>query len=132
MKQDGTEAEKWLLRSAEQDNLLATYTLSRLYDEGELLPGDEAKAVEFLFWAAEDGWPPAENRLGLRLLSGKGVEHDPEQDKSEALRWFKMAGKQGIIDFDEVVAELDTEQASRNLLGVTSASGEASGRWPGR
>lgn len=52
------------------------------------------EAFEYIFKAAERGYPKAMNRLGLLYASGQGIQ----QNDKEAFYWFKRAAKLGDVD----------------------------------
>lgn len=52
---------------------------------------DYAEAVRWYRLAAEQGFPPAQVRLGYAYAEGQGVP----QDDAEAVRWYRLAVEQG-------------------------------------
>ncbi len=58
---------------------------------GEVLEEDQDQAIAWFHKAAEQGYPPAQNNLGVRFFNGDGVTEDKEQ----AVAWFRKAAEQG-------------------------------------
>ncbi len=65
-KQDSKQAEKWYLKSAQQDNDLAQYSLGVLYEfgQGDVAQSDQ-ESEKWYRLAAENGNYFAQNKLGL-------------------------------------------------------------------
>lgn len=78
-------------KAAAQGNPAAAYRLGKLYFQGELVPKDVPKALEYLTDSAKEGSPFAQYTLGKLYLMGKDVKPDRE----EAYRWFEMSAGQG-------------------------------------
>ena len=55
------------------------------------MPQDDAEAVRWFRLAAEQGDATAQNNLGVRYGTGRGVP----QDDAEAVRWYRLAAEQG-------------------------------------
>ena len=85
------EAVTWYEKAAAQGNPAAAYRLGKLYLQGELVPKDVPKALEYLTASAGQGSPFAQYILGKLYLMGKDVE----QDREKAYRWFEMSAEQG-------------------------------------
>ena len=85
------EAVTWYEKAAAQGNPAAAYRLGKLYLQGEQVPKDVTKALEYLTASAGQGSPFAQYILGKLYLMGKEVE----QDREKAYRWFEMAAEQG-------------------------------------
>jgi TPR repeat protein len=62
-----------------------------IYQTGEGVPKDDAKAFKWYLQAAEQGHAYAQYNLGLIYSSGL-------QDYAEAARWFLKSAEQGIAD----------------------------------
>ena len=78
-------------KAAAQGNPAAAYRLGKLYLQGEQVPKDVTKALQYLTASAKEGSPFAQYTLGKLYLMGKDVE----QDREEAYRWFEMSAGQG-------------------------------------
>ena len=65
--------------------------MGKLYLQGEQVPKDVTKALEYLTASAKEGNPLAQYTLGKLYLMGKDVERDRE----EAYRWFQASAQQG-------------------------------------
>ena len=85
------EAVTWYEKAAAQGNPAAAYRLGKLYLQGELVPKDVPKALEYLTASARQGSSFAQYILGKLYLMGKEVE----QDREEAYRWFELSAEQG-------------------------------------
>ena len=85
------EAVAWYEKAAAQGNPAAAYRLGKLYLQGEQVPKDVTKVLEYLTASAKEGSPFAQYTLGKLYLIGKDVE----QDREEAYRWFEMSAGQG-------------------------------------
>lgn len=85
------EAVTWYEKAAAQGNPAAAYRLGKLYLQGELVPKDVPKALEYLTASAGQGSSFAQYILGKLYLMGKDVE----QDREKAYRWFEMSAEQG-------------------------------------
>lgn len=85
------EAVAWYEKAAAQGNPAAAYRLGKLYLQGEQVPKDVTKALEYLTASAKEGNPFAQYTLGKLYLMGKDVERDRE----EAYRWFQASAQQG-------------------------------------
>ena len=85
------EAAACYEKAAAQGNPAAAYRLGKLYLQGELVPKDVPKALEYLTASAKEDSPFAQYTLGKLYLMGKDVERDLE----EAYRWFEMSAGQG-------------------------------------
>ena len=85
------EAVTWYERAAAQGNHHAAYRLGKLYLQGEQVPKDVTKALEYLTASAKEGSPFAQYTLGKLYLMGKDVE----RDQGEAYRWFQASAQQG-------------------------------------
>lgn len=85
------EAVTWYEKAAAQGNHYAAYRLGKLYLQGEQVPKDVPKALEYLTASAKEGSPFAQYTLGKLYLMGKDVERDRE----ESYRWFQASAQQG-------------------------------------
>ena len=61
------------------------------YGQGEGVPKDSVKAVEWFRKAAEQGYDLAQYNLGVMYANGEGVPYDPVK----AVEWYRKAAKQG-------------------------------------
>lgn len=78
-------------KEAVAGNARAQYDLSVMYYEGEGVPKDVAKTMEWLHKAAAQGFADAQNLLGVAYAHGKGVP----KDAAKAVEWFLKAAAQG-------------------------------------
>ncbi len=72
---------------AEQGVAEAQFLLGVMYDKGQGVPQDYAKAAGWWRKAAEQGDPIAQYDLGVAYHNGEGVP----QDYVQAHRWFNLA-----------------------------------------
>ena len=64
-----------------------------MYQNGLGIVANEAKAVEFMEGAAEQGHAIAQHGLGFMYMEGECVEKDAQK----AVKWFTKAGEQGLM-----------------------------------
>lgn len=89
---DYKEAVYWYKLSANQGNYKAQMELGRIFDSGKLQEeGSKSMGIYWYRKLAEEGFPTAQCILGVKYLWGDGVE----ENKREAVRWFKKAAAQG-------------------------------------
>jgi TPR repeat protein len=62
-----------------------------MYDSGISIDKNPREAVYWYRRAADQGYAPAQNNLGVLYDQGVGVPKDPEQ----AMRWYRLAAEQG-------------------------------------
>ncbi len=117
------EALRWLRRTADGDGpgqLEAAVNLGGMYSTG--LGGvvqDEAEAIRWYHRAAEQGYLPAQLRMGEMYAAGRGTR----QDVVEALVWYRRAAEQGDAN-----AQYNLGVAYETGRGVTQDAAEAV-RW---
>ncbi len=109
------EAVTWYEKAAAQGNPAAAYRLGKLYLQGELVPKDVPKALEYLTASAGQGSPFAQYTLGKLYLMGKDVE----QDREKAYRWFEMAAEQGNLYARFFLEHAGESQSPHLLLTAT-------------
>lgn len=69
--------------------------LALAYHSGALLKNDEVEALRLLRLAAEKGYMPAEESLGIYYAAGIGME---KPDPQAALKWYSAASQKGSVD----------------------------------
>jgi uncharacterized protein len=92
-RRDVIEAAKWYRQAALSGNMEAQFLLAKLVSKG--VPGLETSVEDgfkLLQSAAEKGYAPAQNELGLKFQKGQGVNANP----AEAARWYEKAAKQNL------------------------------------
>jgi TPR repeat protein len=94
----------------------AQFQLGDMYDRGDVLPEDGAKAVSWFQRAAQGGSAEARNRLGE--LWAAGINGEP--DAKEAARWYRRAAMQGLA-----AAQFNLGRAAERGDGVEQSSVEA-------
>ena len=85
------EAVSWYERAAAQGNSRAAYQLGKVYLQGETVPKDVPKTIEYLTTSAEAGNQYAQYALGKLYLT----EQEVQQDREAAWRWFCASAEQG-------------------------------------
>ncbi|QWV96499.1 sel1 repeat family protein [Geomonas nitrogeniifigens] len=86
-----------------EEDAASLYMVGYLYDHGEGVPNDSAKAVEWYTKAAEKGSVKAMYRLGVMYSNGVGVE----KDDATAIMWFKKAAFKGFVPAKDAVKRLE-------------------------
>ena len=76
---------------AEQGHAEAQFNIGLMYDKGQGMPQDDAKAAKWYRRAAEQGDADAQNNLGAMYEVGQGVL----RSYVEALKWYYRAAQQG-------------------------------------
>ena len=76
---------------AAQGHAASLYNFGLMYDTGQGVSQDDAKAVTWLRKAAEQSHASAQFNLGVMYERGQGVP----QDSAEAVKWFRKAAEQG-------------------------------------
>lgn len=82
-----TEAIKWFLKAAEQNNVDAFFKLAKKYYSGEGVEKDMKIAFDYYLKAANLGHPKAEHNIGILYCYGIGVA----ADENEGIKWIKKA-----------------------------------------
>lgn len=93
-RKDTVEAAKWYRQAALSGNMEAQYLLSKLIAKGTPgLPVNAADGIKLLQSAADKGYAPAQNELGLRYQKGTGVT----ASSAEAAKWYLKASEQNHV-----------------------------------
>ncbi len=93
-RKDNVEAAKWYRQAALSGNMEAQYLLSKLIAKGTPgLPVNAADGIKLLQSAADKGYAPAQNELGLRYQKGNGVA----ASSGEAAKWYQKASDQNHV-----------------------------------
>ena len=111
---DYKEAEKWLLKSAEQGNSDGQYQLGVMNQRCS----NEHGAFEWYRKAAEQGHPDAMESLGMMYESGIGVL----RDYVEALKWYRKAADHIRVPKLEYIQKGLTRESQR-MLGLMYENG---------
>jgi len=103
-----------IMARAEQGNAEAQYRLGRMYQGGQQVPHDSAKAAEWYRKSAEQGYPPAERSLASMYQGGYG---GLPKDDVEARRWFSKAAEHGdrLAEFALFLDDIGLAQFVRGL-----------------
>ncbi len=97
----------------------AQYKLGVIYDRGDGVARNAAKAVEWYTIAAKAGVPAAQERLGIMHMRGEGTQ----KDLMTAYIWLKIAAGNGQ-DGAETALEFVSEQLSDANLRMARALAE--------
>jgi TPR repeat protein len=96
--------------AATQGNLRAQYNLGAMYDNGQGVAKDHAKAMHWYMLAAAQGHLTAQYNLGIMYNNGQGVV----QNYVRAHMWINLAAVNGNSDAvknrDIVAAKMSTQQ----------------------
>ncbi|MDR1275864.1 MAG: sel1 repeat family protein [Candidatus Accumulibacter sp.] len=84
-------------RAAMRGDAAAQYILGVLYQNGEGVRKDYAKAAKWFKKAAEQGDARAQNNLGLLYAEGRGVP----KDDAKAAEWLRKAAEGGVSSRDQ-------------------------------
>ena len=84
---DYADAMRLMQPLAQQGDKHAQYLIGFMYDRGQGVSKDPAKAAEWYSLAAERGHPHAQNNLGVLYKNGRGVS----KDYVKAYQWFNLA-----------------------------------------
>ena len=113
---------------AEHGDSAAQFALGLLYDKGQGVPRDDAKALEWYTKSAEGGYAKAQYNLALMYEHGEGIKADLNQ----AREWFRKAavgGNGSAMDHLRHLAEGGDVRAQYEL-GVMALNGDGAKRDP--
>ncbi len=110
-----TAFREWL-PEAEAGNAAAQRNLGLLYQTGQGVEPDPARAVRWYRSAAEAGNARAQANVGNLYLAGEGVA----QDYATAASWFELAARQG-----HTIAQFNLGLMYENGLGVEASVSRA-------
>lgn len=103
------------MEQARQGNAVAQYNLGLMYAEGKGVDQDGIEAVRWYTLAAEQGYLPAINNLGMTYDYGSlGI---PE-DNGKAIYWYRRAAEAGVgkAQFNLARMYAQGEGVPRNLV----------------
>jgi TPR repeat protein len=100
-------AYHWATRSAEQQHAPGLLLLAELYQKGEGTAVNQARAVELLRAAADQGSAQARYQVGLAYLRGEGVT----RDSAQAAAYLEQAAEQNHVPALLALAELHQSQS---------------------
>lgn len=92
-KRNVKKAVKELSKSVEAGNPIAMFFLASLYEAGNGIENDKAKALELYRKSADGGYATAQCYLGNLYYEGRIVQ----QDYSEAVKYYQEAESQGQL-----------------------------------
>ena len=105
----------WYTQAANAGNQPAQYHPGKLYLQGEVIPKDVTKAMEYLTAAAEQGHQYAQYALGKLYLAGDEVM----QDKEQATYWLAQSAAQGNQYAQFLLGHQNENQSPSTLLSAT-------------
>jgi uncharacterized protein len=88
---------KTLLSQAQSGDREAQYLLALIYERGLLVPKDFAVARSWMLKSAEQGYVPAQDRMGEMHLNNVSLD-GPIPDYGDAEKWLRLAAYQGDAD----------------------------------
>jgi TPR repeat protein len=88
---------KETLAKAEQGDLKAQFNIGLMYENGDGVPKNMAKAFEWYERAAERYLPEAQNGLGWLYLNGQGTA----KDMRRACVWLTLASEKNIDNTED-------------------------------
>jgi localization factor PodJL len=88
------DAVRFLTQAAEKGQAVAQYRLGTLYERGQGVPADGAKAAHWYEMAANQGNRKAMHNLAVSYASGVAGK----KNMAEAARWFAKAAALGLSD----------------------------------
>jgi len=86
----GYFADRMAQGDAESGHIIGVLYL----DGSKSLPKDVSKAFSCFLWAAEKGYAPAQDQVGLMYITGQSVP----VDRKKAVEWTQKAAEQGLAD----------------------------------
>ena len=107
-------------KAAEQGDASAQYNLGVMYRDGNGVPKDLAKAVEWFRKAAEQGYPNAQYNLGVMYQDGDGVPRDLVQ----AHKWFSLAAASGSEGAPDARPELESVMTKEQIAEAEKLASE--------
>lgn len=90
--QDLAMAFHWTAMAARQGDPRAIHNLACMYDSGNGVPREPAKAVKLYLEAVKRGYAESAVNLGYAYLKGDGVT----KDLAESVAWYRRAAGHGI------------------------------------
>lgn len=98
---------------ADQGDANAQLNVGMMYDTGQGVAEDPARAVRLYRQSAERGHPAAQYNLGMMYASGRGIERDASQAKF----WLEQAAEQGLQNARAQLPEY-TEKSSMHATNA--------------
>lgn len=93
LDRDLQRAARWFAQASCSEPY-AAWRLGQMFESGEGVRRNEARAARLYSGAASKGFAPAANSLGGLYLAGAGVE----RNYAEALGWYRKAASAGFAD----------------------------------
>ena len=120
VRQDLTEAIKWLRKSSDQGNVEAANILAGRYANGEGVTKNPVEATRLLRKTAEQGNAVGQRELGGRYWAGEGVV----KDDVEAAKWYNLAASQGDELAKQLLPQIEQEMTSEQIAGAQQLARE--------
>ena len=99
---------------ADQGDANAQLNVGMMYDTGQGVAEDPARAVRLYRQSAERGHPAAQYNLGMMYASGRGIERDAGQAKF----WLEQAAVQGLQNARAQLPEYTEKSSSMDTNAV--------------
>ena len=123
VRHDNNEAFKWLLKSAEENNMYGQYQVGYCYYYGNDVEMNDEEAFKWYLKSAQQGYGLSQYLVGGMLQNGEGI------DKNILLswKWYKKAAKQGDEDsidslkdeiFNNIVEHENTRKGLLCLISI--------------
>ena len=103
---------------AEQGDARAQFNLGVMYFNGDGLPPDVGKAVQWYRAAADQGYGPAQANLAFMYETGQGVL----QNYIDAYKWLTLAASAGVADADDKSASLAGKMTVQQIAEAKRAA----------
>jgi Sel1 repeat len=117
LRQNNSEALKWIYRAADQGLADAQVLLGKTYQEGRGVVKNFAEAMKWYRKAADQGNATAQNEIGYMHAKGEGVQ----KNIAEATKWFRKAADQGLEIAKDNLNQADPDIAcSRPICSMLS------------
>lgn len=109
VKKDKKESMKYIQKAAELGDYRAQYDLGIEYEKGIYVKRDIDKAEYWLKKSCENGNAQAYLAYGIMLATakGKGVENITSEQKTQALKWLKLAKQEGESEAADYIKILE-------------------------
>lgn len=102
------------MNSAKQGDARSAYRIAAMYDQGEEVTKNKAKAVYWMRKAADKEYPEAEVALGTMYISGTYQEAGIPQDYRKGKELISKAAGQGHTWAKMLLFNLETEEARKS------------------
>ena len=105
-----------IIQKAKDGDAQAQFLLYQCYLDGKGVPQNTNEAVNWCFKSAKQGYPPAQNAMGIIFEKGIG---GVEQNYNNALKWYSLAARANYPGAQESVTRLSLPADMENINGLT-------------